>query len=223
MNLQAIRYNDDQIIPFPVDPTSTTYVSLIEAYALLNERLWGGSLPSCLVTLQRKANCAGYFAGGRFKTRDGKTTTDEIALNPATFEGRDTRTILSTLAHEMAHLDQHHNGKPGKGGYHNIGWVSIMLSIGLEPVSLDQPGKQTGNKVTHEIVPGGRFDMACAELIAKGVVIDYVEAWTEGGKKKAKGKLKVKYSCRECGVNCWAKADCRFVCGDCDEPMEAEA
>ena len=204
------------------DPTKTTYLSLVQAYDYLNAELWGGALPTCLVTLQRKANCRGYFAGARFKTRDGLTFADEIALNPSTFEGRDTRCILSTLAHEMAHLDQHHNGKPGKGGYHNIGWVSIMLSIGLDPVSLDQPGKQTGNKVTHEIVPGGRFDVVCAALLKQGIQIDYVEAWTEGGKAKAAKKLKVKYSCTECGINAWAKPDLRFICAECDEPMEAQ-
>ena len=187
------------------DPTQSTYLSLIQAYEFLNRTLFDGKLPNCLVTLQRKANCAGYFAGDRFKTRDGKTTTDEIALNPATFEGRDTRTILSTLAHEMAHLDQHHNGKPGKSGYHNLEWAQMMLAIGLEPVSLDQIGKMTGNKVTHTIVPGGRFDTVCAELMAQGVVLDYVEAWTEGGKAKAAKKLKIKYSCPECGCNAWAK------------------
>jgi len=205
-----------------VDPTSTIYLSLIEAYDCLNQELWAGKLPPCLVTLQRKANCAGYFAGGRFATRDGKVTADEIALNPATFMERDTRTILSTLAHEMVHLEQHHFGKPGKGGYHNAEWAEHMLSIGLRPVSVDQPGKMTGNKVTHEIIAGDFFDRICHDLIAKGVVIDYVEVWTEGGEKKAKAKLKVKYTCQQCGVNCWAKADCRFVCGDCDEPMEAE-
>ena len=111
------------------DPTKTTYLSLVQAYDYLNAELWQTKLPTCLVTLQRKANCAGYFAGDRFVTRDGSSKTDEIALNPSTFADRNTTVILSTLAHEMAHLDQHHNGKPGKGGYHNKGWAEIMLRI----------------------------------------------------------------------------------------------
>jgi predicted SprT family Zn-dependent metalloprotease len=203
------------------DPTKTVYLSLVQAYDYLNAELWRGKLPCCLVTLQRKANCRGYFAGGRFVTRDGQTYTDEIALNPSTFKERDTRCILSTLAHEMAHLDQAHFGKPGKAGYHNKEWSEIMLGIGLKPVSLDQPGKMTGNKVTHEIVADGPFDVACAALVVKQrVIIDYVEAWSDAGKAKAAKKLKVKYTCPECGQNCWAKPDARFVCGDCDEPME---
>lgn len=222
MTIQTIKYSDDQIIPFPVDPTHITYVNLTEAYDYLNAELFAQKLPFCLITLQRKANCRGYFAGARFKHRNGTGVTDEIALNPATFEDRDTRSILSTLAHEMVHLWQHHNGKPGKGGYHNKEWADMMLTIDLKPVSIDQPGKQTGNKVTHEIVEGGWFDRVCAKLIAKGVQIDWVEAWTEGGKDKAAKKLKVKYTCPECGVNCWAKPECRFLCGECDEAMEAE-
>lgn len=205
------------------DPTQATYLSLMQAYELLNRTLFDGKLPNCLVTLQRKSNCRGYFAGARFVTRDGLQTTDEIALNPATFKDGDTRTILSTLAHEMAHLQQHHFGRPGKGGYHNQEWGEMMLAIGLQPISIDQPGKMTGNKVTHTIIDGGAFDLAAIELVIKRrVIIDYVEAWSETGKAKAKAKLKVKYSCEGCGVNCWAKADCIFVCGACDEEMKAE-
>lgn len=208
--------------PVVPDPTHVTYLNLTEAYDYLNAELFAQKLPFCLITLQRKANCRGYFAGSRFKHRNGTGVTDEIALNPSTFEERNTRDILSTLAHEMAHLEQHHFGKPGKGGYHNTQWAEMMLVIGLKPVSLDQPGKMVGNKVTHEIVPGARFDRVCAKLLERGVQIDWVEAWTEGGKAKAAKKLKVKYSCPQCGVNCWAKPECRFLCGECDEPMEAE-
>jgi hypothetical protein len=208
------------------NPTSVTYVSLTQAYNYLNNEIflhpYHAPLPTCLITLQRKANCRGYFAGARFVTRDGSQTTDEIALNPSTFKERNTRSILSTLAHEMVHLQQHHFGKPGKGGYHNKEWGEWMLAIGLKPFSLDQPGKMVGNKVTHEIIPGGAFDVACAKLIEKGVEINYVEAWSDGGKAKAAKKLKVKYTCPACGQNCWAKPDARFICGDCDEPMEAE-
>jgi hypothetical protein len=123
----------------------------------------------------------------------------------------------------MAHLEQHHFGKPGKGAYHNREWAEMMLAIGLKPVSVDKPGTMTGNKVSHEIVAGGRFHCVCDKLLRQGVQIDYVEAWTEAGAAKAKKKLKVKYTCRECGQNCWAKPDARFVCGDCSEDMESEA
>ena len=200
------------------DPTKTTYLSFVQAYDYLNAELWAGRLPACLVTLQRKANTLGYFAGARFVTRDGKHATDEIALNPSSFKERSTRSILSTLAHEMAHLEQHHFGKPGKGGYHNREWGEMMLRIGLTPVSIDQPGKMTGNKVTHDIKAGGAFDCVCHALLEQGVQIDYVEAWTEVGKTK----LKTKLTCPCCGQNAWAKSTAELTCGVCDEAMEAE-
>jgi SprT-like family len=205
-----------------IDPTKSTYFSLVQSYDFLNNRLFAGRLPHCLVTLQRKANCNGYFAGDRFATRDGAHFTDEIALNPSTFKERSVESILSTLAHEMVHLEQHHFGKPGKGGYHNKEWGDWMKRIGLKPVSIDQPGKETGAKVTHEIIDGGMFYHACADLVTRGITIGYVEAWSEGGAAVARRKLKVKYTCQECGTNCWAKPDAHFICGECDQPLEAE-
>ena len=49
--------------------------------------------------------------------------TDEIALNPRYFQCARSTEVLATLAHEMAHLWQHHHGKPGRGRYHNQEWA----------------------------------------------------------------------------------------------------
>lgn len=64
------------------NPTRTTYDALNRAYEHFNERLFGGALPACLITMQRKARAYGYFAGSRFGGREGGEVTDEIALNP---------------------------------------------------------------------------------------------------------------------------------------------
>ena len=101
------------------NPTLKTYDGLNRAYAFFNDRLFAGELPACLVTLQRAKKAYGYFAGGRFGSKDGKTVTDEIALNPSHFRNRTTEQSLSTLVHEMVHLWQHHFGKPSRAGYHN--------------------------------------------------------------------------------------------------------
>ena len=95
--------------------------------------------------------------------------TDEIALNPAHFAGRTPAEMLSTLVHEMAHLWQHHFGKPSRSGYHNKEWAAKMREIGLIPTDTGQPGgKDTGQKVTHNIEEGGRFDQACTAFLATG-------------------------------------------------------
>jgi hypothetical protein len=41
--------------------------------------------------------------------------------------------------------------------------------------------------------------------------------------KGAKERSKTKYSCPSCNQNAWAKPDSALVCGQCMEPMEAEA
>ena len=99
----------------------------------------------------------------------------------------------------------------------------MMLAIGLNPCRSTSRGSRPATRSRTRSFAGGRFDVVCAELLKQGILIDYVEAWTEGGKAKAAKKLKVKYSCTQCGINAWAKPDCRFICGDCDEPMEPEA
>ena len=135
-----------------IDPTRSTYQGLTEAYDFFNERLFAGRLPRCLITMQRQREAYGYFAGGRFGTKDGQEITDEIALNPAHFRSRTTEESLSTLVHEMCHLEQHHFGKPSRSGYHNKQWAGMMNAVGLIPSDTAAPGgKETGQKVSHYI------------------------------------------------------------------------
>jgi hypothetical protein len=54
------------------NPTKITYPSLEAAFAFFNRRLFGGRLPHCLITIQRKRSAYGYFSGARFETRDGE-------------------------------------------------------------------------------------------------------------------------------------------------------
>jgi predicted SprT family Zn-dependent metalloprotease len=142
--------------------------------------------------------------------------TDEINLNPATFEGRTDAEILSVLVHEMAHLWQQHYGKPGRGRYQNLEWAERMLDLGLTPVSLDRPGKMTGSRVSHTIVEGGPFDVACGHLIAGGYAVEWQ---SPNVKKRAQKKDKVKYTCLSCGAAAWGKPNLKLVCGDCDFSM----
>jgi predicted SprT family Zn-dependent metalloprotease len=207
------------------NPTTKTYKSLDDAFVFFNRRLFGGRLPACLITMQRSKSAYGYFAGGRFGSKDGKEITDEIALNPSHFHERSTEQSLSTLVHEMAHLEQHHFGKPSRSGYHNKEWAAMMKAVGLIPSDTAAPGgKEVGQKVSHYIEGGGRFERACAELVKQGFDPLYVELWSEGSEKtrKKKAASKTRYSCPECGTNAWAKPAVHLVCGECDERMEEE-
>jgi predicted SprT family Zn-dependent metalloprotease len=122
-----------------IKPTKETYDQIQQAYDYLNRALFRSELPNCLVTLQRRNRAYGYFSGDRFGRSDG-LVTDEIALNPRHFHNRPVKEVLATLAHEMAHLWQHHHGKPGRGRYHNREWAERMKTIGLQPSATGEEG-----------------------------------------------------------------------------------
>jgi predicted SprT family Zn-dependent metalloprotease len=206
-----------------VSPTRT-YTSLDAAYDHFNRALFSGQLPPCLITMQRHKGAYGYFSGERFASLgNAQEVTDEIALNPATFACRTPTAILSTLAHEMAHLWQHHFGKPSRSGYHNREWAAKMREIGLIPTDTGQPGgKETGQSMTHTIAEGGHFAQACAAFLATGAAILYHDRAGDGETRKKKAASKTRYTCPACRTNAWAKPNTKLICGDCEEPMQAE-
>ncbi|MBR0876935.1 SprT-like domain-containing protein [Bradyrhizobium liaoningense] len=207
------------------DPTASTYRDLQSAYDFFNARLFEGKLPFCLLTLQRHKGSYGYFAPGRFASRDGKHNTDEVALNPSHFKERTDKETLSTLVHEQAHVWQAHFGKPPSGVYHNKEWAAKMKELGLYPSTTGKPGgKETGRQCSHYITKGGPFDVACDEFLGKTGAALYVEAWNEGEterkKRETKNASKTKYTCPGCECNAWAKPGANLICGDCSEDME---
>jgi predicted SprT family Zn-dependent metalloprotease len=145
--------------------TLKIYSELQEAYDFFNQHLFDNKLPDCIITLQREKNTAGYYSKKRFVNHNSETIC-EIALNPSYFAIRTIEETLSTLCHEQSHLWQAAFGKPGRGGYHNKEWAAMMINIGLMPSDTGLVGgKTTGDRMTHYIIEGGRFEEACKELI----------------------------------------------------------
>lgn len=205
-------------------PTAETYTAFDHAYDHFNAALFGGSLPPCLITMQRHRKAYGYFHGGVWTDAKGQSVTDEIALNPDTFRARSTQETLSTLVHEMCHLWQHHNGKPSRSGYHNREWAAMMDEVGLVPSDTGaQGGKRTGQNVSHYIEDGGAFETACNALLAEGFTVPWhalTETDARGRRKKAPGKTK--YACPDCDLNMWGKPGIKVICGECEVLLVAE-
>ncbi len=200
------------------NPTTQTYTSLSTAYDFFNQELFSNSLPPCLITMQRHKGAYGYFSGDRFaSTQDPAAVTDEIALNPSLFAKRNTQEILSTLAHEMCHLWQHHCGTPPRKSYHDRQWAAKMQEIGLIPTATGEPGgKMTGQSMSHLIEANGRFDQAVSTFLAEHPAILYADQATETDtSRKKKRASKTKYTCPTCGLNAWAKPQVKLVCGTC--------
>lgn len=156
-------------------PTPQTYAELQLAFDYFNDELFEGKLPPCLLTLQREKRTHGYFSAQRFVHKDGKTYTDEIALNPSFFSIVPPLEVMQTIVHEMVHAWQYHFGEPGRRSYHNAEWADKMESIGLMPSDTGQPGgKRTGEKMADYAIVGGRFEQLAHALLGRP---DFALSW----------------------------------------------
>jgi predicted SprT family Zn-dependent metalloprotease len=204
----------------PITPGE--YRAFQKAYDFFNAELFGNSLPHVLVTLQRHANARGYFSPERFTGRIEHAAVHELAMNPDTFTGRTDEEILSTLAHEMAHVWQQTHGKPPTRCYHDRQWAAKMKEIGLQPSTTgEHGGKETGQSVTHYIIPGGPYAVAYAKLEASGFQLHW-ESAPQSPQAKLKKASKTKFTCPECEQNAWAKPDALLICGHCYEDGEGD-
>ncbi|MEY2117225.1 SprT-like domain-containing protein [Rhodanobacter sp. FW106-PBR-R2A-1-13] len=159
----------------PTTPTEQAHHELAMAFDVLNQRLFDGELPSCLITLQRSRGFRGFFSANRFIRADA-ITTHEIAMNPQIFALATLPEVLSELAHSMTHLWAHLHGLQGRRGYHSKGWADRMEALGLMPSSTGRPGgKRTGEKVEHYIIEGGAFEAAVEALVSQGFKITWLD------------------------------------------------
>lgn len=147
--------------------TLVAHTELQFAYDFFNAQLFNNKLPPCLITLQREKRTLGYFSRSRFINANGEVI-DELAMNPSYFGVRSIAETLSTLVHEQVHTFQFHFGSPSRNGYHNKEWADKMEEIGLRASHTGKEGgKRTGQKMTHYILKGGKFDKACKKLLTK--------------------------------------------------------
>ncbi len=160
---------------YGLKPSQDMYEDWQNNYDFLNERLFGFELPNCLITLQRRNGTYGYFKAETFKREDGEQC-DEIALNPSHYDPDQPIGLLSTLAHEMVHLWQHHYGSPGRGRYHNREWADKMIALGLQPSHTGKPGgRETGDTMNHLIIRDGTFERSANELLQIRPAMTWVE------------------------------------------------
>lgn len=233
--------SNEQGSNLPSAVTAWEYGTFQHAFDYLNVKLFAGALTQVLITLQRKARTRGYFSAKKFRRRGSdRLQIHEIALNPDGFVGRTDEEILSTLTHEMAHLWQKMYGHVGEGHYHNREWGAKMRSIGLEPSSTGKPGgAETGEHMSHYIIPDGPFAGACREFLERYQLV--WESATEpvanpgsGGDGNSgsdpdgqsastgattKAQTRTKFTCpvHKCELNAWAKPSALFDCHLCSK------
>lgn len=194
---------------------STAYQAMFNYF---NERLFDGKLPQVILNFSRKGKTFGFFAPNRWQK--GGAEAHEISLNPEHLISREPIHWAGTLVHEMTHLQQQETGKPSRSGYHNSAWAGLMEDVGLIPSTTGQPGgKRTGQKCSHYIQQGGKFEQAFKEMPE-----EYLLPWlcVAEEKKDKKASSRVKYACEGCGAQVWGKKELNIMCGDCDLELAAE-
>jgi hypothetical protein len=97
-----------------------------------------------------------------------------------------------------------------------------MKEIGLQPSTTGKPGgKETGQSVTHYIIPEGPFAKAYMKLKAQVFQLNW-QSSPDGKQAKAKKASKTKFTCAQCGQNAWAKRDALLICGACYKDGEGD-
>src|SRR6185437_1026143 len=103
-----------------------------------------------------------------------------------------------------------------------------MKSIGLQPTSTGKDdGPETGDVMAHLIVPDGAFDRAVRKMLARGLVVSWIEQPDklpepddEDAKAESKSGKRVRYICPHGDMKAWARHGAKLVCGEHMEPME---
>lgn len=191
------------------------YEKLQVAYHYFNKQLFQNMLPNkVFLSCQRKKGAYGYFWSQAVLENDEKV--HEIAVNIEGFN-RSDEDILSVLVHECCHAlrAESHHLKPPKGKYHCKHWAKMMLDVGLKPISYDNPGKMTGNKVSHEIILDGPFDKSCKELLSTGFTFGNISS--PSGQAKSRQSQEVIVKTCSCGHSIKTRSSYKVVCADCGE------
>lgn len=235
------------IAPIPHTEALFGYLSL--AVDFFNKRHWDGTLPPVALNAQRNPRALGFYHQNIFARMESGVfvgKADELSMNPQHMATRTPKEVIATLVHELCHHWQAHFGKQNPSrAYHNKEWGVEMKRVGLYPSSTGQEGgKETGQYISHYIVPGGPFDVACDEFLKAHPPVffqdrnalsraglgslgrgedDDEDGEGEGAEpKKPRSKGRAKFTCPKCKLNATAKPSALLVCGVDGITMESE-
>jgi predicted SprT family Zn-dependent metalloprotease len=208
-------------------PTLELIGNLEKASHYLRYRLFDRTLPPVIFSLNKSAHFLGYYKINAWLAKDN-SNLPELNINPVNFLLPPIE-LASTIVHELCHHFQFFHGKPGGRGYHNLEFADIMFRCGLQCSDTGKPGGNTlGRKMSHYIIPGGRFEQAFKEmpndlLVAFKPLSDEVKVLNpklqDNKKSVEQKKLKTKYSCLGCGLTVWGKPELFINCGNCKQRL----
>lgn len=231
-----------------ITPTDALYGTFERGFNHFNkgvfEKAFGKTLRPVVFTFHRNPRALGYYHGEIFirsHVEGAPVYQDELAINPNHIFNRTLPDIYSTLVHEMCHHYQKYFSKEPSRSYHNRDFANIMKAAGLYPSHTGAPGgRETGQHMSHYVIEGGLFDVACKELLAMEEHVFYQdrlalqkqvqklggdedggEGEGEGGESEpTKSTGRAKFVCPGCELKATAKPSANLICGDCKMTME---
>jgi hypothetical protein len=232
----ATDRQEDFAVPYPVvirtesgvhtpTPSEQTYTPLLEAFNFFNRELFNVTLPDVLETLQRKARTLGYFSRHRFAELKGDAR--------AGARDRDEPGALSAALSERHLLEAcPRDGAPAAGVLRQADTRRLSQPRMGADDARDRSaseftgapgGKETGYRMDHYIVEGGRFDLSYARFETIGQTIGWGDAVAapsagggagEGVVEDPKPK-RLKFVCPGCGQNVYGSPKTAVRCDPC--------
>jgi hypothetical protein len=95
-------------------------------------------------------------------------------------------------------------------------------------------GPRTGVRMSHYIQADGPFAHACAELIAQGIDVTFIDRWAaqagkpginpvpdskEQARRISKATSKTRFECPLCEAKAWGNFNLLIDCRACSQPM----
>ena len=206
-------------------PTQDLWGHFQITFDYLNDSLFSGELPHCMLNFATHRGSKGFFTKGRWiklthdhDRRENIQTAHEISLNPLLLN-EPKKEALSWLVKQMVALWQLECGKyyPQQQGYYNREFTEKMEALGL-PCSNDgtPEGKKTGFKMLHWIAPEGQYETAVA------IMPDEYFPWKGDRKPKSPPRTIYKYRCQTCGARFTTPQSVMATCNTkaCDQVFE---
>jgi len=217
--------------PRLLNPTKEHYGEVVALLEWLNRSFYRGELALPMVTFRTALKCFGVYVPEKWDHRTG-TSRPEFRFNPLLFKQAPFDVQCMELLRLMEHLRQ---GKVSRTNYHDRDYALGMKEHGVQTHREGAPEKETGERITLSVLPGGKFE----KLVAKKQESGFSFSWAvrddeppkggeprdgEAAKPDSKSGRKFKYQCpvEGCPTSFWGKHGQKGGCFEHDPPVMLE-
>lgn len=195
--------------------------ALEKSFDHCNAEYFGGLVDRPVITIAQGAKARAYgwvSVKPVWHDLDGEKKAHELNIS-SEYLNRDFCEIVTTLMHEIVHLENIRNGVQdvARGGSrHNKKFAECAEAHGMEGYKGEDYSK-VGYRA--RLTEQTKSDLLPAlDFLQKEITLCRDEA----GEKRKKTSKVLKYSCPVCGSSCRATKEISIMCMDCDEPMQCE-